>query len=150
MSTYLNLQLCVYLSIRPFFRIPCWTGTWEEAVSPSTPHTAESSIDSSYLLNEGMQPCSLAAPQDVPAAKRQSKTNKTPDRRYQSSVVATLHPAEPHLPVSKLQGRKEKLPRYNGHMLSAKEEQPAARPSLSKYLLRHLNILAFSMGFSQC
>lgn len=96
-----------------------------------------------------MRECIPAALQDAPAAKRQSKTNKTPDRRYQDSTVATLHPAEPLRPVPKLQGREEKMPRYNGHVLQAQEEQPAAWPSLSKYLPGHLNIVAFSMGFAQ-
>lgn len=78
-----------------------------------------------------MRECSPAAPQDVPAAKRQSNTNKTPDRRYQNSTVATLHPAEPLHPVPKLQGKEENMPRYNGHMLRAQEEQPAAWSSLT-------------------
>lgn len=93
-----------------------------------------------------MQPRSPTAPQDAPAAKRQSKTNKTPDRHYQSSTTAALHPAEPLHPVPIFQGREEKTPRYNGHMLPAQEEQPAAWPSLSKYLPSPLNTLAFSMA----
>lgn len=58
LSTYLGLQLCVYSPIRPFFSLPFWTGTWGEAVSPST-QCRERSIDGSYLLNEGMQPCRM-------------------------------------------------------------------------------------------
>lgn len=94
-----------------------------------------------------MHPCSPAGCPSCQEAEQDEQ--KTPDRRYQDSTVATLHPAEPLHPVPKLQGREEKMPRYNGHVLRAQEEQPAAWPSLGKYLPGHLNIVAFSMGFSQ-
>lgn len=95
-----------------------------------------------------MQPCSPAGCPSCQEAEQEEQNSR--QALPEQCAVATLHPAEPLLPVSKLQGRKEKLPRYNGQMLRAKEEQPAAQPSLSKYLPCHLNILAFSMGFSQC
>lgn len=91
-------------SYQLFFPIPCWTGASGEAVSSSTQQNAESSVDSSDLLNEGMQP--LRTPQ-LPRGR--ARLTKTPGRRYQSHAITTLHPAESLLPASELQGAEENL-----------------------------------------
>lgn len=131
LSTYLNLQLCVYLPIRPFFLLPCRTGTQEEAVSPSTLHNAQSSIDRSYLLNEGMQPRS---PAGYPSCQEAEQNEQNTRQALPEPCSCNPPPCRrPFSPVPKLQGRKEKMLRYNGRMHRGKDEQPAAWPSLSTY-----------------
>lgn len=74
-------------SYQLFFPIPCWTGAWGEAVSSSTQQNAESSVDSSDLLNEGMQP--HRTPQ-LPRGRARLTKRQAGDTRAMPSRPSTL------------------------------------------------------------
>lgn len=116
-------------SYQPFFSIPCWTGTWGQAVSPSTRQNAESSVDSSYLLNEGMQPHRI--PQ-LPRGRARLTKRQTGETRVTPSGPPPCGVPSPCIQTA---GGKRKDTQV-AHALSGRSpgEQAEGRPSLSKYL----------------